>query len=75
MSQPRRATAAERPQRNPQTSLYVVAYDVPDDKRRNKIHKTLKGFGSWTEYSLFECFLTKKQTLMLRAKLEKHISR
>ena len=44
-----------------QSSLYVVAYDISDDKRRTKIHKILKGFGQWTEFSLFECFLTKKE--------------
>ncbi len=44
-----------------QSSLYVVAYDIPDDKRRTRVHKILKGFGQWTEFSLFECFLTKKE--------------
>ena len=57
-----------------QSSFYVVAYDIPDDKRRTKIHKILKGFGQWTEFSLFECFLTKKELLQMRAKLDKHLS-
>lgn len=56
-----------------QSSLYVVAYDIPDDKRRTKIHKILKGFGQWTEFSLFECFLTKKELLQMRAKLDRHL--
>lgn len=56
-----------------QSSLYVVAYDIPDDKRRTKVHKVLKGFGQWTEFSLFECFLTKKELLQMRAKLDKHL--
>jgi CRISPR-associated protein Cas2 len=50
--------------------LYVIAYDIHDDKRRNKIHKTLSGFGEWTQYSLFECFLTAKELIQLRAKLD-----
>ena len=54
-----------------QSSFYVVAYDIPDDKRRTKVHKVLKGFGEWTEFSLFECFLTKKELLQMRAKLDK----
>ena len=57
-----------------QSSLYVVAYDIPDDKRRTKIHKILKGFGQWTEFSLFECFLTKKELLQMRAKLDKYLN-
>src|SRR5260221_14360328 len=56
-----------------QSSLYVVSYDIPDDKRRTKIHKILKGFGQWTEFSLFECFLTKKELLQMRAKLDSHL--
>ncbi|MGZ3616044.1 MAG: CRISPR-associated endonuclease Cas2 [Ktedonobacteraceae bacterium] len=56
-----------------QSSLYVVAYDISDDKRRTKIHKILKGFGQWTEFSLFECFLTKKELLQMQAKLDKYL--
>src|SRR5205807_1300027 len=56
-----------------QTSCYVIAYDIPDDKRRTKVHKILLGHGKWTQYSLFECFLTRKQLLLLRIKLEEHL--
>ena len=58
---------------NRQSSLYVVAYDIPDDKRRTQVHKLLKGFGQWTEFSLFECFLTKKELLQMRGKLNAHL--
>ncbi len=54
-------------------TCYVVAYDIPDDRRRTRIHKTLLGFGKWTQYSLFECFLTKKQLILLRSKLAEHL--
>jgi CRISPR-associated protein Cas2 len=57
-----------------QSTLYVVAYDISDDKRRNKVHSILKGFGHWTEFSLFECFLTKKELLLMRAKLNQYLS-
>ncbi len=50
--------------------LYVVAYDIPNDRRRTKVHKTLCGFGDWTQYSLFECFLNAKELVQLRAKLD-----
>jgi len=56
-----------------QTSCYVVAYDIPDDRRRTKVHKILTGFGNWTQYSLFECFLTRKQLVLLRSKLAEHL--
>lgn len=56
-----------------QTTCYVIAYDIPDDRRRTKIHKILLGFGKWTQYSLFECFLTRKQLVLLRSKLAEHL--
>lgn len=54
-------------------TCYVVAYDIPDDKRRTKVHKLLLGYGKWTQYSLFECFLTRKQFVLLRSKLSEHL--
>jgi len=53
------------------TAFYVVAYDIPDDRRRTKVHKILSGFGQWTQYSLFECFLTAKERVLLRDKLDR----
>ncbi len=53
-----------------QSTLYVVAYDIPSDKRRAKVHKALCGFGEWTQYSLFECFLDARELVRLRAKLQ-----
>lgn len=52
-----------------ETHLYVVAYDIPDDRRRTRVHKLLSGFGQWTQYSLFECHLTAKEVLLLRSRL------
>ena len=56
-----------------QTTCYVIAYDIPDDKRRTKVHKILLGSGKWTQYSLFECFLTRKELVLLRSKLTEHL--
>lgn len=53
------------------TTCYVVAYDIPDDARRTKVHKILSGFGEWTQYSLFECFLNDKERILLRDKLDR----
>jgi CRISPR-associated protein Cas2 len=63
MDRPTRATS--------QTTCYVIAYDIPDDKRRTKVHDLLLGYGTWTQYSLFECFLTDKELLRLQSKLAK----
>jgi CRISPR-associated protein Cas2 len=56
-----------------QSTCYVVAYDIPDDKRRTKVHQILLGYGTWTQYSLFECFLTSKELILLQAKLAEHL--
>lgn len=58
-------------QRKPERTLYVVAYDIPNDRRRARVHKTLCGFGRWTQYSLFECHLTTKEMVTLRGKLDR----
>lgn len=54
-------------------TCYVIAYDIPDDKRRTRIHKVLSGFGKWTQYSLFECFLSRKDLILLQAKLAEYL--
>lgn len=54
-----------------ETRFYIVAYDIPSNKRRAKVHKILSGFGEWTQYSLFELFVTDKEMVMLQSKLEK----
>jgi CRISPR-associated protein Cas2 len=56
-----------------ETTLYIIAYDIPDDKRRTKVHRVLCGYGAWTQYSLFECWLSRRQILELRVKLARHL--
>ena len=52
------------------TDLYLIAYDISNDKRRTKLHKTLCGFGKWTQYSIFECFLNEKEFITLQHRLK-----
>jgi CRISPR-associated protein Cas2 len=56
-----------------QPTCYVIAYDIPDDRRRTKVHQILMGFGQWTQYSLFECFLSRKDLILLQSKLSEHL--
>ncbi|HAX78367.1 MAG TPA: CRISPR-associated endonuclease Cas2 [Cyanobacteria bacterium UBA11372] len=51
----------------------VISYDIPEDKRRTKIHKALKSYGQWMQYSVFECELTPTQYAKLRSRLAKLI--
>lgn len=57
----------------PDTTLYIIAYDIPNDRRRTRIHKLLCGYGAWTQYSLFECWLTRSQLLELQIKLNQQL--
>ena len=59
------------------TLFYLIIYDLPDNKaankRRTRLHKMLSGYGKWTQYSVFECFLTAVQFAQLQTKIEKLI--
>jgi len=39
---------------------YVVSYDIMDQKRLQKVHKAMMGFGEPIHYSVFRCDLTQK---------------
>ena len=43
---------------------FVVAYDIRQDRRRNKVMNTLKDFGLRVQYSVFECELTARRHLV-----------
>ena len=44
-------------------SVYLVCYDVADDKRLRRTYKKMRGFGDPVQYSVFRCELspTEKQ--------------
>ena len=39
-------------------SVYLVCYDVADDKRLRKTYKKMRGFGDPLQYSVFRCELS-----------------
>lgn len=52
---------------------YVVSYDIMDQKRLHKVHKTMKGFGEPIHYSVFRCDLTPKGRVEMVAALSELI--
>jgi CRISPR-associated protein Cas2 len=52
----------------------VVSYDIPDNKRRTKVMKTLKNFGRHVQYSVFECELKRDDYARLRRQLKELIN-
>jgi CRISPR-associated protein Cas2 len=41
----------------PDKTLHLVVYDIPDDRRRTKLHDRLLDYGSPVQYSVFECLV------------------
>jgi CRISPR-associated protein Cas2 len=54
--------------------FYVVSYDIPDDRKRDRVSKTLLDFGTRAQYSVFECILDNKLLEKMTAKLSRIIS-
>lgn len=46
--------------------LVIVAYDLPDDRRRTQLHNTLKQFGQHVQKSVVECWLEPRDILRLK---------
>ena len=45
--------------------VYLVCYDISDQKRWRKIYKTMKGYGAWLQLSVFQCRLNKEDLLKM----------
>jgi len=39
-------------------TLYLIAYDITDDKRLSDVREFLKGYSTGGQKSVYECFLT-----------------
>ena len=48
---------------------YLVAYDITEDKRLRRVHKTMKGYGWRLQYSVFVCDLDQMELLAMRTDL------
>lgn len=53
------------------TQFLVVSYDIPSNRRRYKVMKTMEGFGTRVQYSVFECRLKPREIEDLRKRLKK----
>lgn len=51
------------------THAWLVAYDISDDKRRNSLHKMLRGYGQPLQKSVFLCHLTPRIAASLQQEL------
>lgn len=51
----------------------VIAYDIIDDRRRNRVVKVIEQYGMRVNYSVFECMLTDVQFRNVQEKIAKLI--
>lgn len=49
--------------------MYVISYDISNNRLRNKVAKLLEGYGRRVQFSVFECYLTEKQFSQLYKKM------
>lgn len=53
--------------------LYIVAYDIADQKRWRKVFKLMNGYGEWVQLSVFQCRLSRRRHAELIATLDELI--
>jgi CRISPR-associated protein Cas2 len=49
--------------------LYVVTYDITDDKRWRRLFKLMRGYGEWLQLSVFQCRLSRSRQIELVAQI------
>ena len=54
--------------------LYLISYDVPDDRQRLKIMHLLEGHGERVQYSVFEVWASDEALDKLRKQLKPHVA-
>ena len=50
--------------------LYIVTYDISDQKRWRRIFKVMNGYGEWLQLSVFQCRLSRQRHAELVALLD-----
>lgn len=50
-------------------NFYLVTYDIPDDKRRNKVANLLQNYGQRVQFSVFEVWLDDRTVKELTGRL------
>lgn len=50
--------------------IYLISYDIPSNRLRNKIASCLEMYGIRVQYSVFECELSEKQYEAIYIKLK-----
>lgn len=41
--------------------LYIVTYDISDERRWRRVFKVMNGYGEWLQLSVFQCRLSQRR--------------
>ena len=50
--------------------LYIVTYDIADERRWRRVFKLMQGYGRWLQLSVFQCRLTAQRRAELATRLD-----
>lgn len=53
--------------------LYIITYDIADDKRWRRVFRIMNGYGEWLQLSVFQCRLDRTRAIQLQAELKEVI--
>ncbi len=49
--------------------LFIVTYDISDQKRWRHVFKAMQGYGEWIQLSVFQCRLSQRRRAELETRL------
>lgn len=49
--------------------LFIVTYDISDQKRWRRVFKVMHGYGEWLQLSVFQCRLSRRRRADLETQL------
>jgi CRISPR-associated protein Cas2 len=52
---------------------YFITYDISDDKRRDRVFKTLRNRGDHVQFSVFLCELNAREYALLKGELQQYV--
>jgi len=54
--------------------LYLVTYDIADDRRLRTVFRLMNGYGDWLQLSVFQCRLNRTRHVEMLDRLSEIIS-
>ena len=46
--------------------LFIVTYDISDQRRWRRVFKAMHGYGEWVQLSVFQCRLSRRRRIELK---------